>query len=86
MTLSSFSRFVAVSSRCSLFKTVQCFFSSEEIINNDTEGKEELKEPFMKEISRATLSLRVDTTAKTHSVSKLETPLYTNVHKSYSSL
>ena len=63
-SLSSFSRFVAVSSRCSLFKTVPCFFSSEEIVNNDTEGKEESKEePFMKEISRDTSSLRVDTIA-----------------------
>ena len=62
-SLSSFSRFVAVSSRCSLFKTVPCFFSSEDIVNNDTEGKEESKEPFMKEISRATSSLRVDTIA-----------------------
>ena len=33
-------------------------------MNNDTEGKEESKEePFMKEISRDTSSLRVDTIA-----------------------
>ena len=62
-SLSSFSRFVAVSSRCGIFKTVPCFFSSEEIANNDIEGQEESKGPFMKEISRATSSLRVDTIA-----------------------
>ena len=57
----SCARFVAASSRCNLVKTVQRFLSSDDVIENN--GNEEQKEPAMKELSRSTSSLRVDTIA-----------------------